>query len=200
MQAAFLGILRARAGYCEARGSWAAYSSYFIRDEIRLLIGIKNSRLPPLMLSLDAPIAEDSEETRLDLLPDETATNAEESAEFSDMRRCVREAVAQLKDARQRQVAEEIYLRGRAGKDVAAALGVSQARVNGIWNAARQHLARNRRLRALEDLTPYYRHVGVSEFERTWTSTTEAAVLWRLESEVKLNADADANEIPDGAV
>lgn len=204
VQAAMLGILRAREGFTEDKGSWANWSAYFIRNEIRDLIGIKNARLPPLVLSLDAPIAEDSDETRLDLLPDETAPNAEDVAEFNDLQRCVREAVARLKNEQQRQVVRRTRLGGESGRDVAAALGVTQARVNQLWNSARQHLARDRRLRALadiEDRTPYYKRVGARTFNSTWTSATEAAVLWRLdrESEVAAYADPKTIKITGGA-
>ena len=182
IQSAMVGILEALKSYDEG-GSWAQWSSYFIRKEIRKLIGIKHGRLPPSALSLNDPVGEDGDSTMIDLLPDEDAPDALDVAEFNDLQRQVRAAVARLKDDQQREVVERTRLNGEPQRAVARDLGVSVAYVHSIWTAARKNLARDRHLRTLADSTPYYVHVGVNRFNSTWTSATELAALWRIDHE-----------------
>ena len=42
-------------------------------------------------------------------------------------------------------------------------------------------LGRDRALMALESGTRYYARKGVKAFQSDWTSTTEAAAIWRVE-------------------
>lgn len=179
-QAAMLGILRALEGYSADKGSWANYSSFFIRQEIRGLLGIKQGRLPPLLQSLDAPAGDDPEgETRLDLLPDETAPSPEDVAELSALQKGVREAVERLPDPTQRRVIELHKLGGKSITETAKALGISSTDAHREYCRARKNLAADKRFHALREEQPYFLHWGLSRFFETGSSAVEMAVLWR---------------------
>ena len=183
--AAMLGILAAQAAYEPARGSWANYSAYFIRRELCALLGIRDGRIKPGALSLDAPITnEDGESagTHLDQLPDDTLPDADAGAILDGLRRDVRAAVNDL-PKRQRDIVQRWQLDGETQERVARGLGITPQRVQQLWSKARQTLARDPRLRCyadIEDRTPYYVKVGPTRFANTHTSAVEHAVLWRL--------------------
>lgn len=182
-QAAMIGILRALDGYKDG-GNWPQWSSYFIRREIRDTVGIKHNRLPRVPLSLDVPAGDDTDATLIDLLPDETAPDAAEVAELNDLQRRVREAVARLKDDREREIVQRWRLNGETATAISDDLGISQQRVHQLWASARRQLAGDKALHALvniEDHTPYYARVTIKSFTRTHNSAVEVAVLRRLE-------------------
>ena len=187
-QSAALGAWIAKQTYKEECGSWATYSSYFIQNEIRALIGIKQQRLPALTLSLDAPLAPDGDEndgTILDTIPDTSVPDTEEVILQDEVRDTVRDAVERLQDALQRQVIQIHRFDGKSISETAQALEITETDVRRLDRQARfQHIARDPKIRALislEDRTPYYSHVGVNTFNNTLTSVTEKAALWRIE-------------------
>ena len=180
-QAAMVGICNALECYDES-GNWAAWSSYFIRKEIRALIGIKHGRIPPPLCSLDAPIADDSDESMIDLLADETAPDPPDVAEYNDLQKRVREAVARLTDDRQREVVERTQLNDEPQSAVAADFGVSTSRIQMLWTKAKRALQEDKALRTLADIelkTKFISRSSVQRFYSTNTSDVEAAVLWR---------------------
>ena len=187
-QSAMLGIAEALKCYDES-GNWAQWSSFFIRKEIRKTIGIKNGRIPPTAVSLNAPIGDDGENTLLELLADETAPDAQEIAEYNDLQRIVREAVASLQDDQQREVIERTRLNDEPRRIVAADIGVPVARIDSLWNAGRKILSRDKRMRALYDIelrTTYIGRTTAKTFQTTHTSDVERAVMWRERERAKL--------------
>lgn len=198
LQAARLGVLRAIDGYDPEKGAWATFSAYFIRTEIlRECIGVKRDRLPPFLDSLNVPVYDEGEETRLDLLPDEDAPDPQERAEFETLRRGVQEAVGRLRNEQERTVVQMCYLDGKGQMEAAQALQVARSRVGQIFNRARRNLARDKRLRALwlEENTPFWARVGIQSFNTTWTSATEKAALWRLERSGKHDKQGSENPV-----
>ena len=200
-QSAALGAWIAKQTYKEECGSWKTYSSYFIQNEIRALIGIKQQRLPALTLSLDAPLAPDGDEndgTILDTIPDTSVPDTEEVILQDEVRDTVRDAVERLQDALQRQVIQIHRFDGKSISETAQALEITETDVRRLDRQARfQHLARDRRIYALitmEDLTPYYRRTGVNTFFTTRTSTTEGAALWRIEQREQIEKRHNAHE------
>lgn len=183
--AAMLGILAAQATYEPDRGSWATYSAYFIRKEVRALLGIRDGSMPPCTLSLDDPITnEDGESagTHLDQLPDNTLPDADAGPILDDLKRDVRAAVDDLPE-RQRTVVQRWQLEGGTQAQAAAVLGITPQRAQQLWIRARRTLARDKRLRQyadIEERTPYFVKVGPERFASTHTSAVEHAVLWRL--------------------
>lgn len=188
MQAAFLGLIDASRTYDASKGeTWSTWALRYIRKEIHALIGWRDGKFTKAhsgALSLDVPVSEDYEGTMLDALEDDTLDPVDAGAILDDDRRIVREAVADLKDDRQREVVERWQLGGETQAAVAESLGVSSERVRQFWKKAQKTLARDQRLRQLmylEDCTPYYQRVTLARFNTTGTSQTERAVLWRIE-------------------
>ena len=187
IQAGFMGLVDAQATYDETKGGWVKWALWFIEREINAALGRRDGHWVKAhagTLSLDAPLSEDSDETGLDGLADDTLPPVDDNLVLSDDCRLVRECVSDLADDRQREVVERWQLGGETQAAVAESLSISPQRVNQIWCKARKALARDRRLRqltALDDMTPYYQHVGINRFRTTLTSATERAALWRLD-------------------
>jgi len=188
-QSAMLGIWIAKQTFKEECGSWAQYSGYFIKNELRALIGIKQEQIPALTLSLDAPLTaldEDGEDgTLLDIIKDDSVPDVEDTVVHNEMQQTVREAIESLPDATERQVIELHRFEGKSITETAQALEITENDVRRLDRKARfQHLARDPRILALirlEDLTPYYRRIGITAFNTTNTSITEQAAIWRIE-------------------
>lgn len=187
VQAGFLGLVRASETYSEGLGgSWGQWATWYITKEIEKTLGRRDGRWVKAhtgAISLDTPICEDTDETWLDALEDDSPP-VDTNVIMQDDGRVVREAVADLKNDQQRETVQRWQLDGETQAQVAQALGVSPARVHEIWRKARKTLERDKRLRALvdlEDRTPYYMRVGVDTFKSTRTSATEYAAMWRLD-------------------
>ena len=180
-QAAFLGILEARKAYKEERGGETTLAGFYARKEIRALLGIKNGKLPPAMESLDEPLDDETDTTRLDLLADETLPEADAGLLEEEKRQTVRDAVDRLKPD-QRAVVKLRYFQGMTYKQAASEMDITPERAASIWDNARQHLRRDRFLKALAEVnrsTPYLLGVGVTRFNSTFTSAVEELVLLR---------------------
>lgn len=180
-QAAFLGILEARKAYKEERGGEVTLAGFYARKEIRALLGIRNGKLPPAMESLDEPLNDETDDTRLDLLADETLPEADAALLEEEKRQTVRDAVERLKPD-QRAVVKLRFFQGKTYKEAAAELNITPERYSSIWGNARQHLRRDRFLRAVAEVnrrTPYLYGVGVTRFNSTFTSAVEELVLLR---------------------
>lgn len=180
-QAAYLGILKAQQEKEGEREGFATLAGFYARNEIRALLGIKNGKLPPVMESLDEPISEESDETRLDLLEDESLPEADAGLLEAEKRQTVRDAVERLKPD-QRAVVNMRFFQGMTYKETAAEMGVTPERAASIWDSARRNLSRDRYLKAVAEVnrrTPYLLGVGVTRFNSTFTSAVEEIVLLR---------------------
>lgn len=180
-QAAFLGILEARKAYKEERGGEVTLAGFYARKEIRALLGIRNGKLPPAMESLDEPLNEETDDTRLDLLADESLPEIDAGLLEEEKRQTVRDAVNKL-EAEQRAVVSMRFFEGKTYPQTAAEMDITPMRAVTIWAAARRNLRRNRYLKALAEVnrsTPYLLGVGVTRFNSTFTSAVEELVLLR---------------------
>lgn len=185
--AATIGILAALEKYdADTSVPWPVFSSGYIRREIRALIGIKRKDLPPLTISLDAPLigqdGSDGDATLEDTVADDSLPEIDDDLMLSDLCASVRAAVADLKDPRQREIVRRTAFEGSTQGDLATALAISPQRVAQLWTKARKALARDPRLRVyaeIEARTPYYMTVSPQRFNTTHTSAVEHAVLWR---------------------
>lgn len=134
-----------------------------------------------MLESLDEPLTEESDETRLDLLADETIPEADAGLLEEERKQTVRDAVDRL-NPDQREVVRLRYFSGKTIKEAAAEMDITPVRAVTIWNNARQHLRRDRYLKALAEVnrrTPYLLGVGVTRFNSTFTSAVEELVLLR---------------------
>lgn len=180
-QAAYLGILQAQKAYKEERGGLVTLAGFYARKEIRALLGIKNGKLPPALESLDEPLNDETDETRLDLLADETIPEADAALLEEEKRQTVRDAVSGLADD-QRAVVTLRFFEGMTYPQTAAEMDITPIRAVAIWANTRRNLSRNRFLKALAEVnrsTPYLLGVGVTRFNSTFTSAVEELVFLR---------------------
>ena len=180
-QAAMLGILEAQKAFKEEKGGLVVLAGYYARNEIRALIGIRCGNLDPLVTSLDEPIDEESEETRLDLIADESIPEADAGLLEAERRQTVRDAVDRLK-ADQKAVVRMRFFQGMTYKETAAEIGVTPERAASIWHNARRNLSRDRYLKAVAEVnhrTSYMLGVGVKRFNSTFNSAVEEIVMHR---------------------
>lgn len=180
-QAAFLGILEARKAYKEERGGEVTLAGFYARKEIRALLGIRNGKLPPTLESLDEPLNDETDDTRLDLLADETLPEADAALLEEEKRQTVRDAVNRLQED-QKAVVSMHFFQGKTYQQTADEMNVTRDRVTTIFQNARRNLRRDRYLKALAEVnrsTPYLLGVGVTRFNSTFTSAVEELVLLR---------------------
>ncbi len=189
LQAALLGIWRAREGYRAEAGRWSTYSARFIRGEIYRALGVRQGEMPPAALSLDAPVSEDCEESLVNSIADEHADEPDAILMADELEQTVRRAVARIKSPRQRLSVQRTGLDGEALTKVAVEMGVSVERARQLVSAAHKKLRQDRQLQALAECelrTPYHAHMGVKAFLSSHTSVVEKAVIWRQEQMKKI--------------
>ena len=180
-QAAFLGILEARKAYKEEKGGEVTLAGFYARKEIRSLLGIQNGKLPPALESLDEPLNDETDDTRLDLIADESIPEADAALLEEEKRQTVRDAVNRLAED-QRAVVSLRFFKGKTYKQAADEMNITREKVAIIFNNARRNLRRDRYLKALAEVnlrTPYLMGVGVTRFNSTFTSAVEEIVLLR---------------------
>lgn len=192
-QAAFLGVLQAKNAYKEDKGGFVTLAGFYARKEIRSLLGIRNGKIPPTMESLDEPLNDDTEDTRLDLLADETIPEFDTALLENEKRQTVRDAVDKLKEE-QKSVVNLRFFQGMSCPQAASVMEVTPERIQTIWVSARTNLYRDRSLWGLVTRsTQYMRHVGKAQFNTTMTSVVEALVMLReqLENKVLSKSEKD---------
>jgi RNA polymerase sigma factor (sigma-70 family) len=183
MQAGFLGLVAAVDAWDPERGAWSTIATGYIMNAMRGAVGIRGTRQRAHLgaVSLDAPIGEDGDTARADLLADESLPDSDERIIGDERRAAVRAAVGRL-EARKRDVVELHDLQGQALAQVGEGMSVSLQRAQQIRKDAFKDLRRDRQLRrALDEETLYYRYWGVGAFNTTFTSVTERVALWRIE-------------------
>lgn len=167
LQAARMGIFTANKSYEADKGSWAQYSSYFIKSEIRSLLG----RPGPFVESLDEPMPGTDDLTLMDTISDETQPDTDAGLLMDERRQTVRAAVDRLPD-QQRNYVKLRYLEGLGQHQTAEALNIDLVKLRNVWDCARRRLRRDRTLRELS-----YFHVSVGRFSNNHTSAVEQAIL-----------------------
>ena len=203
-QAGFFGLIQASKTFDPDKGSWATWAAWAITDEIYKALGLRDgkpTKAHTCALSLDAPLNPDEPDdlTGLDMLEDASLPATDEALNLDNMRQYVRRAVERLQNEQQRLVIQICGLEGKPYEAAAAALGVSAERVRQIRGRALERLRKDKALRDdaradiadIEARTPYYTHVTVTSFNRSRTSATEKAVLWRLEQEQRRAAQIE---------
>lgn len=206
-QQGFFGLVKAAQTFNpDDKYTWAYWAARGIIREIYKALGYRDGH--PIKahtgaLSLDAPLSTDDPEglTGLDLIEDRSLPEIDEGANLDDLRRVVREAVADLKNERQRDLIQACALDGKPYSEAAEALGVSCARVGQIIRDGQRQLAKDKRIQELIDIelqVPYYRRRTLAQFRRTQTSATEAAALWHIEQLERLESYYRGGDLPEG--
>lgn len=134
--------------------------------------------------SLNKPVLNEGTDKEVDLsetIPDAGA-NPEEIAVnnvfYEEQRKAVWEIVNGL-DQDEKEVIAKIYKNGESVEIVAQGLGCKQSQIYAIRNRALRKLSRNTKLIQYREeiLSHAYRYIGLRAFERSWTSSTEAAAM-----------------------
>lgn len=182
LQAGFIGLVCADKTYDATAGkSWAGWAAWYISNAMKSALGMQGAvKAHTWATSLDAPIGD--EITLADTLADDNLPD--DDLLRQEVVQTVREAVGGLKNDLQRQVIWLKYIDGKTATEVMEALHINIHRVRNAREYGMRNLRMNRKLRALADLdsrTRFIAYKGVEAFNRDWTSTVEAAVLWREE-------------------
>lgn len=180
-QAAFLGIMQARKAFDPEKATFGTYAGFYARNEIRSLLGIRAGKMPPFLASLDEPLNDDTEDTLLDMVADESIPDPDDALISEDLRHTVRDAVNRLQED-QREVISLRFFDGLTYQETASQMQIPQMKAKQIYNNAKRNLRHDRYLRALADVdrrTDYMHHVGVTQFHNTMTSAVEDIVMWR---------------------
>lgn len=185
IQAGYMGLVEAERTFEASRGkSWAGWAAYYIRRAMREAVGINTTRERAHLhtVSLDEPLGDDEgAASLLDTLEDESIPDASTGLVEAQRTSAVHEAVDRLAGDR-REVIQRHDLQGVSLAKTGEGMGISAEAVRCIRGKALRDLRRDWKLRRqLDEETPYYRRVGLSAFNTTWTSATEAAALWRIE-------------------
>ena len=183
MQAARIGIIKAHATYDPGAGmAWSTWASFAMRAEIRRALGLRSGAELPRVLSLDVPAyADDPEgETMVDTLPDDSIEPFDVAPYREHVQERVRAAMAELPENAAKAL-ELTQLDGYSRKQAAEALGVEMDELARLIAKGKRVLFNNKELRALalEEMTPYYKHKGVSAFLSSGSSAVEDIVMQR---------------------
>ena len=182
-QAGCIAVLKTQKEYNPENGSFLHCLFFSCRRAMRTALGYKNGLPPPALAYLDEPLSEETEDTIGDTVADpdgiptdeaaiDAATRAETAAE-------VRAAVERMKSAKQREVIQRVWLDGQERAAAAEEMEIRTTALYALDREGRRSLRRDGQLkRFVRDEVPFF-HVGRGEFNNTWTSATEKAVLWR---------------------
>ncbi len=184
LQAGRIAIYNCQKTYDPNGGaSFMTYAFDRIRGSMRRVLGFRSDGiLPPILESLDEPLDDESDATRLDLVPDTTPTAEErivDQDEHDETAEAVHAAVDRLKNPTYRETIRRVWFDGQDKDTAAAEMGcnVHVLRQNDLQ--ARYKLKRDKDLKAYAALQYPIMRVGAGRFRSTWTSGTEATVLWR---------------------
>lgn len=184
-QAAVIGLMNAQRLY-DPEGCKVSFMQHAYRKilrEIHKALGIQyvleggqyHYERVPTLASLDQPLSEDTSTTLGETIPD-TGETIEEAAERTETAEVIRKTINRL-PVKEREVMKAVFLDNKDGKEAAAALGITYAALNG-----RKHSAYTKLRRILEKRDLYNaHHIGVKEYNRTWTSEVEKEALYNEE-------------------
>lgn len=148
--------------------------------DLNKLDTIKMARRLKYKISLDEPIDEDGETTRLDLIADEE-TDFESNLVQPELKKIIHEMLQRLPD-KHKEVIEDKYLKNKTFKEIGEKQNVS---IEWVRNKEQQAFRQIRKdytfKREVIDYTSIneYKHVGVQGFQRTGVSSVENIVFER---------------------
>jgi RNA polymerase sigma factor (sigma-70 family) len=179
-QAALLGIWAAVDTFAPERGSFLHWSAYYMRKEIRDLLGIRSGkeRTEYHCQSLDAPLSDDGG-TLADLLPDPETAALPDMVATQDTLDCVRQAVRETGA----DLVEAVLFWGYTLAELAQARGVAWDALQRQYNRQMRQVRNTRAMRhlwmeyAVNQATPWYLHKGAQAAQ--WESSTERVAMIR---------------------
>ena len=185
VQVGRIAILDAQKNYNPENGSFINCLFNYARKAMRRALGFNNQTgEPPMTMTyLDEPLSDDSESTRGDMIPDPNVRPMDEPIIEVETRNetyeQVHAALERMKSEKQKEVLTRVYLDGQERTAAAAEMNINTKALYALDQAGRNALYRDDKLKRYAYTVPFI-HVGVSQFNTTWTSATEMAVL-RLE-------------------
>lgn len=181
IQAGYLAFVDAVQVYDPDAGRFLTLLGFYLRKRWRELYGLRGRReLLDNAVSLDEPIDEDGETTRLDLLPDERAELAFTNAEDDVFRTQLRAVLDKALDAAPYGDIVRRRLQGHSQAQIAADLGCSCSRVGQYERTCRRYLRSGPHSRALREFAEgfdFYRGTGLRAWKRTGETIQEKYLL-----------------------
>lgn len=155
--------------------------SLYMNSSFKEIEAIKAAMKTQYVTSLDEPIGEEGDTTRLDLY----AGQADEDVNFDDnlkreeLSLILHEAVDKLPDDR-KDIINKKYFKNLTLSDIGKEKGVSRERIRQIEVKALRLLRQDQILRKkAEGYIDSYHPISLSRYNTTWTSSTEWVVLER---------------------
>lgn len=182
-QAAYIALYDAVQGYDPDKSGFNTYLHYHVRVRFAEVSGRRGAKQRPELYaaSLDVPLAEDNDTTRLESLEDPDAHYA-----YEDLIECLGNRqdydllmieVDKL-PAAQREVIRLNVCEGRSSSDTAAVLGCSAEDVRRDKAKAIRAVQSTKTARRIRRERYSWRRVSWTEFRSTHTSEQEAWILW----------------------
>ena len=172
-----LALLTAQEKYDPSKGaSFLKHSSFYIRNAMRKELGIINGKTPPLMMYLDMPLHDDTEETLLYMLVDDSIEPFDERMVRLEQYDELHRAIDRLNSCELREIIRRVYFYDEDRKSAAAAMGMT---INEFYRAnikALHKLRKDYRLRMI--YKPSF-DSSLRRYRITHTSAIEAEVLWK---------------------
>lgn len=195
----YIALVAAVKTYDRTTGAaFITWFGYYLRNAFNKVLynGRKDfDSLDPLLksVSLDTPLGEDDDGATLaDLQQDKNAAHALQSVDdaiFTEqLHKALDEALATLQDEQRRVIQKHYY----AGKSYTQIANDERLTVGAVCSLENKGLGKLRRSSAIvplrdyiEQITPYYLHVGAATFNRTHTSSVEQLAMFRESEEQK---------------
>lgn len=165
LQECWFGFREAVQAFDPDRGAFTTCLGFRIKTAcLRNALGIVHGKMKPPPDSLDEKAFQndDSEETLLDLLEDESI-NVTDSAELTDLQRVVRGAVRRLSE-REQIVIHGIYDQGQTLEQIGKPLGIGKERTRQIHSKSLRKLRNDPAIRGFESF--YVREGSEGYWER----------------------------------
>lgn len=185
IQVGRIAIIDAQKRYEPDKSTFITFLSYYVRSAMRKTLGY-NSRTgeaPEQLVYLDEPISDELDGTLGDTIADLTTPTIDEQITEPETKReiskHVREAVERMKSDKQREVITRVYFYGQERIAAAADMGMQYASFCALERAGRVSLYKDKQLKQFVISEIPFFTVGVRQFNSTWTSAVEKAVIWR---------------------
>ena len=194
-QVGFIALMEAQKKYDPEKGAFTTFSFDWIRKAMRGALGFNNNTgaAPEALIYLDAPISADpnSDVTLLDTLADPEALPLDEpiieNETKEETRAEVRAAVDRMKSDKQKAAVSLVWFDGKTRENAADEMGMKHKSFYSLESNARDTLYRDKQLRQYVEKyekcvmkRPFF-STSVGNYRLTFTSATEAAVIWRDE-------------------
>ncbi|NYB72517.1 sigma-70 family RNA polymerase sigma factor [Sedimentibacter hydroxybenzoicus DSM 7310] len=160
--------------------------SLHMNIKLKELGAIKSAIKAQYVISLDEPIGEEEEGTRLDLYSDYSAeiVDFNHNLENKELKSIIQEAVGKLPEDR-KEIIYKRYFENLTRTEIAIEKGVTPESINNTERKALRSLRMDHKLKKrVEGYVDFYHHVRLSTYKNTRTSSVEWVVLKR-ESEME---------------